>query len=390
MRTLLIGLLVAGCQGDDGGSGPGETGADADTGNDTGAGDADTVGDTGDTVDTGDTGDADTGASDTDTAADTPSPSGLDERPSNTTCLARDNWPPDPLSQTGCVDPDDPTRPASGLIPFGVNHPFWSDGADKQRWMALPDGATIGVDATTGDWDLPVGTVLMKELAVGGTRVETRLLWRGTDGKWNGQAYVWEDDASDAWKGSGNVTVGGVAWKVPSANDCQKCHTAGAGGSLGPETGQLNRTFHYASTGRDANQLATLEAIGVFATPIGDPASLTAYPAVDGSAPVEDRARAYLHANCAMCHRPDEDGLWDGRWTTASADMGLCGASPQKGSLGDSTNELVAPGDPAHSIVSLRMHSTGGDRMPQVGSYVVDDAGVALIDAWIAAMTGCP
>lgn len=53
-------------------------------------------------------------------------------------------------------------------------------------------------------------------------------------------------------------------------------------------------------------------------------------------------------------------------------------------------NRLVAPGDPARSIVSLRMHSTTGDRMPQLASYVVDAAGVAVVDAWIAAMTGCP
>lgn len=381
MRALLTALLVAGCAGEDG-AGRSFFPADelepsnADTA--TGAADTDTDADS----------DTD-GDTDTDADADTPSSSGLDARPSNTTCLAREAWP-DALSETGCVDPADPTQAASGSIPYGVNHALWSDGAEKRRWMALPDGATIGVDAATGDWDLPVGSVLMKEFAVDGTRVETRLLWRGTNGGWEGQSYVWEADASEAWKGSGSVTVGGVSWRVPSTGDCAKCHTDGAGGSLGPETGQLNGTFRYESTGRDSNQLTTLEAIGLFTAPIGAPASLTVYPAVDGAGTVEDRARAYLHVNCSSCHRPDEEALWDGRWTTAFADMGLCGAEPTKGSLGDSSNQLVAPGDPAHSIVSLRMQSTTGARMPQVGSDVVDDAGVAVIDAWIAAMTGCP
>ena len=37
------------------------------------------------------------------------------------------------LSQTGCVDASDPTRPASGLLAYDVVDPFWSDGAVKLR-----------------------------------------------------------------------------------------------------------------------------------------------------------------------------------------------------------------------------------------------------------------
>ena len=48
--------------------------------------------------------------------------------------VAAPKLPPDRfpqlLSATGCVDPDDPTRPAAGLIPYSVNSPLWSDGAD--------------------------------------------------------------------------------------------------------------------------------------------------------------------------------------------------------------------------------------------------------------------
>src|SRR5579862_3372594 len=35
------------------------------------------------------------------------------------------------LSQTGCVDPNDPTKLASIVVPYEVNSPLWSDGADK-------------------------------------------------------------------------------------------------------------------------------------------------------------------------------------------------------------------------------------------------------------------
>ena len=51
------------------------------------------------------------------------------------------------LAATGCVDSSNPTRPASGLIPYAVNAPFWSDGAVKDRWIALPNGQNITVGA---------------------------------------------------------------------------------------------------------------------------------------------------------------------------------------------------------------------------------------------------
>ncbi len=61
---------------------------------------------------------------------------------------------PRQLSDTGCVSATDPKQPASGLIPYAINAPFWSDGAEKDRWLALPDGQRITV-GTDGDWRFP-------------------------------------------------------------------------------------------------------------------------------------------------------------------------------------------------------------------------------------------
>ena len=47
---------------------------------------------------------------------------------------------PATLSATGCVSPTNATQPASGLIPYAINAPFWSDNATKERWMGLPNG----------------------------------------------------------------------------------------------------------------------------------------------------------------------------------------------------------------------------------------------------------
>ena len=32
-------------------------------------------------------------------------------------------------------------------VPYGVSAQAWSDGAEKQRWMAIPDGEVVTVDA---------------------------------------------------------------------------------------------------------------------------------------------------------------------------------------------------------------------------------------------------
>ncbi|MGH2900880.1 MAG: PQQ-dependent sugar dehydrogenase, partial [Solirubrobacteraceae bacterium] len=180
-----------------------------------------------------------------------------------------DNFP-QLLSATGCVDPSDPTRPAAGVIPYELNAPLWSDGADKQRFMGIPDGATIAIGGA-GDWDLPIGSVAMKVFSVGGKRVETRLFMRHDDGAWAGYTYEWNDDGTDATllPGSKLKTLSDTAaWAYPSRSQCIQCHSSAAGGTLGLDTAQLNRDVVYAATNRMANQLATLDHIGMFSAPL--------------------------------------------------------------------------------------------------------------------------
>src|SRR5262249_15112323 len=104
---------------------------------------------------------------------------------------------PQTLSATGCTATGDAARPAAGLIPYGVNAPLWSDGAEKQRWFAVPDDARIHVGAD-GDFDLPVGAVAVKTFRLAGKPVETRLLVRHADGAWAGYSFEWNDAGTDA------------------------------------------------------------------------------------------------------------------------------------------------------------------------------------------------
>jgi uncharacterized repeat protein (TIGR03806 family) len=300
---------------------------------------------------------------------------------------------PQTLSATGCTQPAAATIPATGLIPYDVNVPLWSDGAQKQRFFALPDGAKIHV-GTDGDFDLPIGSVAVKTFLVAGQPVETRLLVRHQDGAWAGYSYEWNDAGTDAvlLPSSKTKPIGDRSWYFPARSECLLCHTAAAGRTLGLEIAQLNGDLTY-PTGRLSNQLATLEHIGLFDAPLGhSPALLDRLPPASSAAPLDARARAYLHANCSICHRPQGTGQSnaDLRYATPLAQVGVCNVAPQEGDLGVPGARLVVPGMPGQSIVSLRMHALDAKRMPPVASTLVDPDGTALVDSWIAALTGCP
>lgn len=301
---------------------------------------------------------------------------------------------PDRLSRTGCFDPSDPKKPAAGLIPYGVNSPLFSDGAEKERMLALPEGKTISV-GDDGDFDLPIGSVLSKTFSLDGKRVETRLFVRHDDGDWAGYAYEWNDAQTDAvlLPSSKTKTIGARTWTFPSRSECFRCHGAAAGRTLGLELAQLNRDQVYPSTARVSNQLATFEHIGLLSKPLGRaPAQLAAYPPPFGDSPLEARARAYLHANCSMCHRPNGNsgraGM-DFRFSTAFADTKSCNVVPVVDDLGVRGSKIIDPGKPESSIVSLRTHATSAKRMPPLGTRVVDAAGVQLLDTWIRSVK-CP
>ncbi len=304
--------------------------------------------------------------------------------------------PPAWLSQTGCVLEADPTTPAPGLIPYGVAHALWSDGAEKRRWIALPDGATIAV-AADGAWELPVGTVLVKEFWAGDRRVETRLLSRHDDGSWSGATYAWDAAQTDAARVDGGAVVsleGGepALWEFPSSNACLSCHTAASGRVLGFHVDQLDGPLVY-PTGREANQLYTLDHLGLFSPPLGaGPDGLPGHTALSGrDGRGEASARAWLSVNCASCHQPGGDGRGelDLRHTTPWAEVGACDAPPAAGDLGIADARLIAPGAPERSVLLARVQATDATRMPPLGSHVVDAAGVEMLRGWIAGMAGC-
>ena len=319
-------------------------------------------------------------------------PSGWASRPLNLTCAAPGDLPAALLSQTGCVEPTAPKRAVQGAIPYQVNAALWSDGADKERYFAVPEGSTVGL-AEDGDFIFPVGTVLLKAFKIHDVWVETRLFARQPDGSWAGFSYAWNEAQTDAelLPGAATRTVAGHRWNYPGRDDCLRCHTEAAGWALGPELGQLNRDQAYPS-GRTYNQLATLSFIGILDGLAADPAQWPRYPQPQEESPVEARARAYLHANCSGCHRPGgpTPASIDFRFGIPLSQMKICDVDASRGTAGLENGRILAPGAPERSILSARLHATDGWKMPPVGRNLADPQGDALIDAWITSLSGCP
>jgi hypothetical protein len=218
---------------------------------------------------------------------------------------------------------------------------------------------------------------------------------RHTDGEWAGYTYEWNAGGTDATRviGGKTVTLDGRTWLFPSEAECLACHTEAAGRSLSIELAQLNGPLTYPQTGRMANQVVTLNAVGMFSPPVTTPPSeLPWMPDPFGTVgPLAERARAYLHTNCSQCHRPNGGTPTDLdlRYTTAVGGMNACDREPQSGSLGIFDARIIAPGAAERSVLLARADRRDAHGMPPVGSVLVDTDGVALLRQWIDSLAGC-
>lgn len=313
-------------------------------------------------------------------------------------CLARaPEMMPERLSDLGCFVDADLERPASHLIPFAPNAPLWTDGAHKDRFVSLPAGASIELD-DSGDFVLPVGSVLIKTFTLEGKRIETRLLVRHED-RWRGYPYRWNDAQDEAVlvPEGGEVERAfsdGRSWTIPSSNSCASCHNAETHVALGLSLAQLNGDLRYDGAEASENQLEHLEHLGVLPE-LGFPTE--ALPKLadyrDERAPLHDRARAYLHANCSSCHTaPENLCSGDLRWTADLQQMGVCDIEP-KLPLPQAPQQirLLAPGEPDNSAILLRLAMEPGTAgaMPPLGRAHLDSQGIALVREFIESLEGC-
>ncbi|MEO1170456.1 MAG: PQQ-dependent sugar dehydrogenase, partial [Myxococcota bacterium] len=286
--------------------------------------------------------------------------------------IDRSQDPPSRLSESGFVDPRDPWSPPEVALEYAIQWPFFSDDADKGRWIIPPEEGTATVLAD-GDLDFPPGTVFVKRFELDGRRVETRAFVHTEGGRWRGYSYRWRDDGRDATllPGSARAQIGDVPWYFPSRTECLSCHTRAASFALGPTMPQL---------AGDPQQVEAMIDRGLLAADVELPAPL---PAADGEEGVSVRARAYLDVNCASCHRPGGPGggALDLRFDTPLEDSGLCGEA-QVDTLGIDDPRIVAPGDLSRSVLWRRLVALDQTRMHPF-RQTRDSQGETIIRAWI-------
>jgi len=304
-------------------------------------------------------------------------------------------------------------EPADGVIPYRVAAPLWADFAGKGRYMRLPEGGKIGF-TDQDPWSFPAGTIFIKTFFFDTDRstaddepqiVETRLLVAEATG-WESYIYLWDAEQTEATriKGGANVDIAytdesGASqtqlYLVPDQNTCGDCHARDdVAQVLGPITHQLNVDAPPEGE-MEGNQIDLWAELGLFTTAPGPAASLPAFPAPDGDADLDARARGYLHGNCSHCHRPGAGGGPSGlsllAWEEDPAAFGVCKVPAAAGGGAGGRQVDIYPGDPERSIVPFRMMSTDPEiKMPELPSLLADDFGAQLISEWIAAMSYPP
>ena len=288
---------------------------------------------------------------------------------------------PQTLSKTGLFADTKEQTPAAGVYEYDINGSMWHDGATAKRWIAIPGGETLVAKERSPFAVVPKNTVLVKSISRDERHLETQLLhYDGT--AWQGYSYRWNEEQTDATLVSAageSVTITEKPWTFHSRADCVRCHNIGSDYRLSFHPGQLDRD----------GQLARFQDLGL----INDifvskrekqPSALVS----DVDAPIELRARTWLSANCAHCHRNRGGGSVTIKMDleTPLDKMDLLNVVPEKGGFGIVDPLLLVPGEPQRSVLYYRSATSGIGHMPMIGARTVDPKGAAVLYEWIASM----
>ena len=318
---------------------------------------------------------------------------------------------PRKLSETGLFVSVKNHKLAPGVIPYDVIAEPWADHSIAHRFVAIPGTGQLGTYKSSnaqigyikGEWSFPNDSILAKtislEMEAGNPaslrHVETQVLHFNKD-TWKAYNYIWNDDQTDAKLAgiTGSDRTFSVAdskapsgkreqtWHFASRTECILCHTTRAGTVHGFKSEQIDRDHDYGEV--TDNQLRALGHIGLFSEPPDEERKRLTDP-WDDSIDLNARARAYLHVNCAHCHRRGGGGTaaMDIQFHLSIKQTNLLNARPTQGTFGIHAAQVFAPGDPYRSVMLYRMSKLGRGRMPHFGSNIVDVRGTKLIHDWI-------
>ncbi|MBD2842372.1 SO2930 family diheme c-type cytochrome [Erythrobacter rubeus] len=298
---------------------------------------------------------------------------------------------PRTLEEFGFFIHADAQIPTLGVVPYELNTPLFSDGADKLRFVYVPDGTAIEPDGE-GLLQFPVGSAIIKTFAFGEgderQLIETRVLLHRADG-WLALPYRWNEEQTEARLALAGARVPittpvgeEISYRIPNKNQCKACHSKdGEVIPIGPKARNLSAEWLSDMVG--AGHLAAV------------PQGADILPDWDERAEgnTASLARAYLDVNCAHCHQPgggaSNSGL-DLRWE--QDDLYALGVwkPPVAAGRGAGGHAIsIAPGDPDASILVYRMNSAEpGIAMPELGRSIIDPDGVEVVSRWIDQMDG--
>jgi uncharacterized repeat protein (TIGR03806 family) len=311
------------------------------------------------------------------------------------------------LSETGLYESVSDRKTADGVVPYSINAQAWHDGAQSERFFALPENGRIEYRSYRS-WRFPEGAILGQTLYLpvdlGSQRrekvLETRLLVKQQGDEWAGYTYMWNKDQKDATLVDadgdrialgtyfGDDTRGDRSWSVPSRADCISCHNRIIEFTLSATELQMNRPISFGWF--EGNQIELFSSLGVFSNPKSIPmGKLKRLPSHhDEKVPIALRAKSYLHVNCAHCHVYAGGGnsRMELEFEKDVSEMGVIGNFPQHGSLGLGNALVVNPGDSTHSVLVERLRRRGNGQMPPIASEFMDPQGVQLMRDWIDSM----
>ena len=287
---------------------------------------------------------------------------------------------------------------APGVRSFAPAYKLWSDGAQKARWILMPEGTAIdGTDPD--DWKFPPLTRLFKEFSWKGHRVETRVFWKVSQGRWLKAAYHWNADETAATRfDGGEVDVAGDTYEIPSGKMCDQCHKGRTDRALGFEPVLLGLP------GAEGITLKSLVDDGLLDNYSGP----TELSIGDDGTGVGAEVLPWLHVNCGVsCHndfpaseaaktdmrmrlRAEElDGSATGGLDTRTTNIDMAASTRR---WADWTR--IVAGNPDESLlyflVTTRDDANDKDRMPPIGSRIVPTDAAAMLDTWIRAMVPTP
>lgn len=297
-------------------------------------------------------------------------------------------------------------NPAEKVYPYAVNTPLFSNYAEKARFIYLPQGKKMQF-TQNGSFTFDKGAILIKNFFYHETQgdtlsprriIETRLLIKEEKG-WKPLNYIWNEQQTNAdlnYVGK-NVAVSWqdkkgkekkVNYVVPNLNQCKNCHNNNNTITpIGVTAAQLNR--RYSALQEKINQLDYFKQLGILSH-FSTAAEFTPMPVWDDvfNVSVENRAKAYLDANCAHCHSAQgsakNSGLYLNYHQKDRRKRGILKPPIAAGKGSGDFKYGIVPGHPEESIFIYRVGSNDpAIRMPEIGRSIVHEEGLALLTQYI-------